>query len=156
MVCATDEETGLGLKFVTGVPSPLYCAVMVCEPTESTDVVNVATADVVLTSGAVPINTLPSKKETVPLLGTAKVVVVSVTVAVSVAGVPNVAELGAVKTVIVLSTAAQIPAAANRKRTGKDRKRKIPPEMERAIEVTFDCGQQQPQRLGGIAGNTTD
>jgi len=42
-----------------------------------------------------------------------------------------------------------MPAVAQMKRVKKSRERNIPDEVERAIEVTFDCGQQPPQRREG-------
>src|SRR5262249_20532138 len=146
-------EAMLELKFARFVGTNV--AVMECDPTLSTDVLNVATPGAAPFSAALPISFPPSKKETAPTGGVPGLGE-SATVAVSVADVPSVADVGALKTVVVLSWARQIPADANRNRTKKDKRRKIPDEMERAIEVTFDCGQQQPQRLGGIAGNTTD
>ena len=62
-------------------------------------------------SVALPIKTPPSKKETTPT-GAVAGVGVSATVAVSVAGVPSVAEVGTVRTVVVSSWATQMPVAA--------------------------------------------
>ena len=106
--CKTAEAL-LGLKFARFAATNV--AVMECEPTLRTDVLNVATPGAAPSSVALPIKTPPSKKETTPT-GAVAGVGVSATVAVSVAGVPSVAEVGAVRMVVVSSWATQMPVAA--------------------------------------------
>ncbi len=138
MTCETAEAL-LVLKFRGFAGTNV--AVMECEPTARTDVVSEA-LDVVVTptweSAIVPMETLPpSKNVTVPVgkpCGAPPCVFD--TVAVSVAGVPKVAAVGAVKALLVLSWAALIPVVAQRKRRKKGRERNIP-DVDRTIEVTF-------------------
>jgi hypothetical protein len=76
---------------------------MVCDPTRSTDVWNVATLGaLLLLSVALPIKIPPSKKETVPV-GAVAGVGKSATVAVNVAAVPSVAGVVAERVVVVTS-----------------------------------------------------
>ena len=133
ITCETAEAL-LGLKVPGFVGTNV--AVIECDPTLSIEVLNEAIPGADPLSAALPIKTPPSKKETAPT-GAVAGVGVSATVAVNVTGVPSVAEVGAVKTVVVSSWAALIPVAAQRKNAKKRRQRNIPDGMDRAIEVTF-------------------
>ena len=97
-VCVAEATVALSAK-VAGV-SEWYAAVIVCEPTASTEVVNVASpapSTIVL-----PTNAPLSKKETVPV-GTEAGTSTSATVAVSDAACPNVDAVVAPRVVVVVS-----------------------------------------------------
>lgn len=130
---------------------------MVCEPTAKIDVANVATLGAAeLLSVVLAIRTPPSKKETVPV-GAVVAVVVSDTVAVNVTDCPRLEGLGVGgvvdKLVVVLSTAALVPAAAKRKanKIASKRAQKRPADRTDRDIVPLCVDSSERRRPGGAS-----
>jgi hypothetical protein len=129
----TDPQGVIEESHVRKSASPPYAKVSEWDPTLSTDVVNVAVEDPPppATSVAIPISAPPSLKVTVPV--GAFVATGSTTFAVSVTDEPSVDGLAEEARDALGVTAASAVSPAPAKKINENRKRRIPPDVERAI-----------------------